>query len=261
MEGLFLHQVVTFSLLGSMIAAFFVLASGHPAPYGRYYKHKSLNMEWKVLIPARLAWCAQEAPALAVPLLFVLRDADAFSRLPMANQLLLIFFAAHYFNRAVVYPLRIRGGKPTPLGVAASAFCFCLVNGWLQAWYLTHVPLPQAWHRTPCFVAGVSLFCAGAAANVDADSRLRALRKYTTDGEYAAPNGGLFRFVSGANFLAECLEWFGFAVAADFSYPAVAFAACCLLNLGPRAKQHHDWYRTKFEDYPKHRKAFIPFVY
>ena len=28
-----------------------------------------------------------------------------------ANRLLLLLFAGHYFNRTVVFPLRIRGGK------------------------------------------------------------------------------------------------------------------------------------------------------
>lgn len=32
------------------------------------------------------------------------------------------------------------------------------------------------------------------------------------------------------------------------------------VNLVPRALAHHRWYREHFEDYPRQRKALIPFV-
>lgn len=32
-------------------------------------------------------------------------------------------------------------------------------------------------------------------------------------------------------------------------------------NLVPRAVRTHQWYKEKFDDYPKNRKALIPFVY
>ena len=40
----------------------------------------------------------------------------------------------------------------------------------------------------------------------------------------------------------------------------VAFATYTLANLLPRGLSHHHWYLEKFEDYPKNRKAFIPFL-
>jgi len=72
----------------------------------------------------------------------------------------------------------------------------------------------------------------------------------------------LFEYVSGANFAAEILEWIGFMVATGFSLPGFSFALCTACNLGPRAVSHHKWYKEKFqEDYPKRRKALIPFVW
>ena len=32
-------------------------------------------------------------------------------------------------------------------------------------------------------------------------------------------------------------------------------------NLAPRAWSHHKWYRKKFPDYPKQRRAVIPFIW
>lgn len=77
---------------------------------------------------------------------------------------------------------------------------------------------------------------------------------------YKIPMGGMFNYVSGANFFGECLEWTGFALA-SWSWSGLAFAAVTWGNTGPRAVQHHKWYLQKFGDkYPRHRKALIPSV-
>lgn len=44
-------------------------------------------------------------------------------------------------------------------------------------------------------------------------------------------SGGLFEYVSGANYTAEILEWAGFALA-SWSLPAAVFAAFTALNIG-----------------------------
>jgi len=108
-------------------------------------------------------------------------------------------------------------------------------------------------------VAGVILFFVGFALNLHHDAILRDLRKPGETG-YKIPRGGLFDYVSGANFLSEIIEWTGFALAAG-NKPAVCFAITTALNIGPRAVQHHQWYLTKFEDYPKERKALIPLLF
>jgi 3-oxo-5-alpha-steroid 4-dehydrogenase 1 len=66
--------------------------------------------------------------------------------------------------------------------------------------------------------------------------------------------------VSAANFAAEIVEWGGFAMAC-WSVPAATFAAFTFLNTAPRGAAHHHWYLEKFEDYPKNRKAVIPFIW
>lgn len=78
---------------------------------------------------------------------------------------------------------------------------------------------------------------------------------------YKIPFGGMFNYVTGANYFGEIVEWTGFAIATGFAAPAVSFAIFTLSNIGPRAIGHHKWYKTTFGDkYPKHRKALIPFV-
>jgi 3-oxo-5-alpha-steroid 4-dehydrogenase 1 len=78
---------------------------------------------------------------------------------------------------------------------------------------------------------------------------------------YKIPRGGMFEYVSGANFFGEILEWTGFALA-SWSLVAFAFAFFTFSNTGPRGVNHHKWYQKKFsDDYPKTRKGVIPFIW
>lgn len=52
------------------------------------------------------------------------------------------------------------------------------------------------------------------------------------------PAGGMFEYVSGANFLGEITEWIGFALAGH-SIHSVAFAAFTAVVLASRAVAHH----------------------
>ena len=77
---------------------------------------------------------------------------------------------------------------------------------------------------------------------------------------YKIPVGGLFDYVTGANFFGEIVEWTGFALASCSSTASI-FALFTVVFLGMRAWHHHNYYLTKFEDYPKSRKIIIPFVF
>ncbi|MBN2807577.1 MAG: 3-oxo-5-alpha-steroid 4-dehydrogenase, partial [Prolixibacteraceae bacterium] len=59
------------------------------------------------------------------------------------------------------------------------------------------------------------------------------------------------------NFLGEIIEWAGFALLC-WSFPSLAFLIWTMVNLIPRALDHHRWYRTHFEGYPQQRKAILP---
>lgn len=52
--------------------------------------------------------------------------------------------------------------------------------------------------------------------------------------------GGMFTYVSGANFFGEIVEWIGFALAC-WSLPSLSFALFTAFNIGPRAIQHHKY--------------------
>ena len=52
--------------------------------------------------------------------------------------------------------------------------------------------------------------------------------------------GGMFEYVSGANYFGECVEWTGYAIAC-WSWPGTVFAIFSILFLGSRAVHHHRW--------------------
>ncbi|KAE8597616.1 hypothetical protein XENTR_v10016533 [Xenopus tropicalis] len=220
-------------------------------PYGRY-----ADSAFGPPVPVRLAWFVQEVPSLSVSLFFYLRQTE-FS---IANQVLMGAFICHYTQRTLIFPFLIRGGKPTPFASFALAFIFCCYNGYLQSSYLcSHAAYASDWIHDPRFITGIMLFFCGMFINIYSDRILRNLRKPGEMG-YKIPKGGLFDYVSGANFFGEIVEWSGFALA-GWSLPAAAFAIFTAFVLTSRAQQHHKWYLEKFEDYPKNRKILVPFLY
>ena len=137
---------------------------------------------------------------------------------------------------------------------------FNVANGWLIGWGLFVVAPERSleWLGRPAALLGLGLFFAGMVLNIDSDYRLLRLRR--GGGGYSVPRGGGFRWVSCPNYLGECVEWAGWALA-TWSLGGLAFAWWTFANLAPRAWANHRWYRRTFADYPRGRKALIPYVW
>lgn len=251
MEPGALHRVAALALIGLAAPTFAALLLV-TAPYGRHAR-----AGWGPALPSRLGWILMESPAVAWFGAVYLGGAHRGEAAPLA---LLALWLAHYLNRALVYPFRLRaGGKRMPAVVVLLGFAFNLWNGWLNAsWISGPGAYPAAWLRDPRFLAGAALFAAGLFTNLDADRRLLALRR-RGEGGYRIPRGGLYEWVSCPNYLGEMAEWCGWALA-TWSIPGLAFAVWTVANLAPRALAHHRWYRERFPDYPPGRRALLPFL-
>lgn len=143
--------------------------------------------------------------------------------------------------------------------IVSMAFAVTSVNGYLNSIYTL-----KKTETTNILQLGLGifLFFLGFYFNIQSDSILISLRSNKkTDGQkYLIPKGGLFEYVSAANYFGESLEWFGFALACN--HPASwIFCLFTLSNLVPRGYSAHKWYHTQFKDYPKERKAFFPFLF
>ncbi|KAK6183052.1 hypothetical protein SNE40_010604 [Patella caerulea] len=222
------------------------------APYGRYS-----SGSWGFGVNPKFAWVVQEMPSFIIPI-YVLFFTDCPKIRSTPNLILSTLFLLHYFQRSFIFPFLIKGGKPTPFITFLMAVMFCGVNGYLQVGDLAKYEEYGLNWLSPRFCCGLILFFIGMFINIQSDGILRNLRKPGETG-YKIPKGGMFDYVSGANFLGEIVEWSGFALAA-WSLPSFVFAFFTCCNIGPRAIHHHRWYKKKFEDYPRDRKALIPFI-
>ncbi|XP_006875031.1 PREDICTED: 3-oxo-5-alpha-steroid 4-dehydrogenase 1 [Chrysochloris asiatica] len=240
------------ALLGALACFFFLVLQRFGTTYGRYW---SPRLGW--WLPARPAWALQELPSLALPLLECTRAGGRLHHLP--NALLLAMFLVHYAHRTLIFPFLIRGGKPTPFISFILAFIFCTYNGYLQSRYLSqYAEYADDWLTDPRFLTGLAMWLAGMLINLHSDHILRNLRKPGETG-YKIPRGGLFEYVTAANYFGELVEWCGYALA-SWSLQGGAFAFFTFCVLFSRAQQHHRWYLRKFEDYPKSRKMLFPFL-
>lgn len=222
-------------------------------PYGRHSKGK-----WGPMINNRLGWLIMELPALLVFLYFVKQTSNWF------NFMLVIavsLWSLHYIHRAIIFPFRLKTkGKKMPVVIVLSAILFNTVNGFINGYWLAHFAPEDKilLSNDTRMVVGALIFSVGFIINQYHDQILISLRKDNKTG-YQIPYGGLFKFVSCPNFLGEIITWTGFFVV-TLSLPAMAFLIWTLVNLVPRALDHHKWYKTEFPEYPPKRKALFPFL-
>ncbi|MFN8309929.1 MAG: DUF1295 domain-containing protein [Chitinophagales bacterium] len=221
------------------------------APYGR---HTTSN--WGPMLSNRLGWMIQEAPSLLFLSLFFFTGTIQKTN---ASYFFWGLWALHYINRSFIFPFRTKTkGKQIPLLIVCSAILFNFCNGFVNGYYLGNFGgnYDDAYFQSPRFIAGLLLFLTGAVINQYSDTILINLRKPGETG-YKIPQGGLFKYISCPNLFGEMVEWCGFAVMV-WSIPAFSFALWTIVNLTPRALDHHRFYLTKFPDYPKERKALVP---
>lgn len=246
------YSLFTWAWIGIAVVIFVVLLF-ITAPYGRHTKKS-----WRPLIDNKLGWFCMEFFLLIVLFYFLLTGANKQS---IVNCIIVSMISFHYINRSIIFPLRIKTkGKKMPLVIALMAMGFNLVNGFLFGYYLGNLKIYTLdWLTTPQFIVGSVIFVLGVIINWQADGVLINLRK-PNETDYKIPQGGLFRWVSSPNLFGEVVEWLGFAIL-TWSLPGLAFFVWTFANLVPRALSHHKWYLQHFENYPKERKAVIPFLW
>lgn len=224
------------------------------APYGRH-----MRGGFGPAIPTRAAWVIMESPSVAWFAVVFFSGAHALSLVPLT---LFSLWQAHYVQRTLVYPLltRVDKNRKTPVLIVGSGFCFNILNSTVNGAMLSQFGghLTSDWLGDPRFLLGALLFVSGYALNRHADAILHRLRKPGEKG-YRIPEGGLYRFISCPNYFGEILEWLGWALA-TWSLAGLAFALFTIANLAPRALKHHRWYHQQFPDYPKNRRALVPFL-
>lgn len=234
------------------VALFFVNAG-----YGKFY-----NKRWGPTLDNHLGWFLMEAPVfVAMLVLWWLSD----RRTDYVRLVFLLLFEAHYFHRSFIFPLQLRGHSRMPWAIVGMGALFNTLNAFMQGGWIFYISpadmYPASWLRSLPFIAGVVVFAAGMFINIQSDTIIRHLRQPGDTAHYL-PKGGMFRYVAGANYLGEFMEWAGFALL-TWSWAGAVFALWTFANLAPRAARTHDLYASEFpEEFdPQKVKRIIPFIY
>ena len=185
-------------------------------------------------------------------------------RFEAAPLVLFALFQIHYFHRSFIFPLRLRGNSKMPLGIVLMGAVFNTLNALMQGgwiFYLAPEGFYQDWFARPMIWIGIALFAIGMGINLQADHIIRSLRK-PGDTRHYIPQGGMFRYVTSANYFGELVEWTGFAIA-SWSWAGAVFVLWTFANLAPRAASLRRRYTQEFgEEFTRlGRKRIIPFIY
>ncbi len=227
------------------------------AGYGMMYTRR-----WGPSVNNRLGWVMMEAPVfIAMCILWALSPRQ-WDTTPLV---IFCLFQAHYFQRSFIFPMLIQGKNRMPLSIILMGVLFNLINALMQGGWIFYLS-PEGmyspeWLCTPQFIIGTLIFIAGMAINIHSDHIIRHLRR-PSDTRHYIPHGGMFRYVSSANYFGEFVEWTGFAIL-TWSWAGAVFALWTFANLAPRARRINRRYAEEFgEEFTRlNLRAIIPFIY
>lgn len=227
------------------------------AGYGVMYTRR-----WGVTVNNRIGWVMMEAPVfVAMALLWWFSG----RRTETAPVVMFLLFELHYFQRSFVFPFLIKGKGKMPLSIIVMGVVFNTLNALMQGGWIFYVSpegrYPVSWLWSWQFIVGTAVFFAGMWINIQSDSIIRNLRRPGDTGHYI-PRGGMFRYVSSANYFGEWVEWTGFAIL-TWSWAGAVFSLWTFANLAPRACKLRQRYEKEFGDefIRLRRRSIIPFIY
>ncbi|MCO4745918.1 MAG: DUF1295 domain-containing protein [Proteobacteria bacterium] len=235
----------------AMSALTFASSMKRVTRYGRYMKDHQKNT-----LPALWGWLLFESPQVVAFALCFWLTAESPSVVAIG---IFCVWQAHYVHRAVLFPLRLNNRhKRFPVGGVLAGLVFNSINGVLNGWAVAHAAHLDSttWLTDPRFVVGAAIMAVGWGINFHSDNTLIGLRSDGFKG-YRIPTGGLFTYVSAANYFGEIVMWTGFALM-TWTAAGLAFAVFTVANLLPRGLAHHRWYLKTFDDYPPERRAILP---
>lgn len=210
------------------------------AGYGMMYTPK-----WGFSVSNRLGWVLMESPVVVVMLWLWLESNRKWEVVPL---IFLCLFQIHYIYRSFIFPLLIKGKSRMPITIILSGVTFNILNALMQGGWIFYVSSPNQygveWLWSPQFIIGTIIFFSGIVINWHSDHIIRNLRKPGDSGHYI-PRGGLYRWVSSANYFGETVEWIGFAIL-TWSWAGAVFALWTFANLAPRAKKINEHYCKEF---------------
>lgn len=240
-------------IMAGIAVVVFVALLKVEAGYGIAYTPK-----WGPSVGNKVGWVLMEAPVFIIMLALWLASPRRWEVAPMV---MCLIFELHYFQRSFIFPLMMKGKSRMPLAIMLMGVIFNSLNAMMQGGWIFYVSAaeryPVSWLWSWQFILGTLVFALGMYTNLQSDSIIRHLRK-PGDTKHYLPRGGMFRYVTSANYLGELMEWVGFAIL-TWSWAGAVFALWTFANLAPRARKINGRYQREFG--PLNQKSIIPFIY
>ncbi len=236
----------------SFVTLFFITAG-----YGKF-----ATKRWGPSINNKIGWLIMEAPVFLVMCTLWMQSDRKFEPALLA---IFLIFQLHYFQRSFIFPFLLKGKSRMPLIIIILGAVFNALNGLMQGGWLFYISpdgsYPASWLTSWQFILGTLIFITGFAININSDRIIRRLRK-PGDTRHYLPQGGMYNYVTSANYFGEILEWIGFAIL-TWSWAGAVFAWWTFANLVPRANTIYKKYNTIFAEQMegKNLKRVIPFIY
>ena len=121
-----LFPYLVYGWLALAVPIFFLLQF-ITAPYGRHYRKG-----WGASVGPLAGWLLMEVPAVLVFPICLL----AAGRPGAVELTFLAIWLAHYVNRGLIFPFRLKSRKRTSLLIACFGIIFNVMNGYLNGRYL-----------------------------------------------------------------------------------------------------------------------------
>ncbi|PWN96871.1 hypothetical protein FA09DRAFT_320397 [Tilletiopsis washingtonensis] len=228
-----------------------------------YVKDLGPQVAWRTVFLTEYA-----GPLVINPLMFWLapRIWGQFEHSRM-QKLALALVVLHYLKREVetVFVHRFSNGTMPLFNIFKNSTHYWILSGVLLSGAI-NIPslsasaLKGTVQDSDAFLIGcTAVWALAEAGNAWAHIKLRNLRPPGTR-ERNIPRGGLFDFVSCANYFYEFLAWTAYT-ALTLSPASALFAAVSTGQMAIWALGKHKKYRKEFKDYPRGRKAMFPFIF
>ncbi len=172
----------------------------------------------------------------------------------LVQAIVLAAICGHFGKRCLeVLFLHKYSGPIDPLTTLMIASFYSLIAGFIS--FLNRWPLAEA---DNFFWLGLLLFVFGETANFSHHKILADLRRDTQ--EYVIPRGGWFEHVACPHYFFEIAAWVGVVLMSRHLFALIALAGMAGYLLA-RSRKTLAWYREKFPNFPKNRKALIPYLF
>ena len=229
----------------------------------------TINKKWGATINNKIAWLFMEAPVFVLMTVLCLsspRMSPFNTTTSLVPLVIFLFFQTHYIRRAFIFPFLLKGRSKMPVTVMLMGVLFNLCNAFMQGGWLFYKS-PEGmysvnWLWTPQFIIGAVVFFGGMTLNIQSDKIIQNLRK-SGESKHYLPDKGFFKYVTGAHYFGEVIEWTGFALL-TWSLSGALFALWTCANLIPRANAIYNKYKKMFGEKTikeKKLKRIFPYLY